>query len=288
VLHRGFYLEGNRMRVDLQGKVVVITGASAGIGKETALLLAKKGAHVVLAARRLEQLQAVGRDIAAFGGKSLYVSTDVAEREQVQRLLNATLEHFGRVDVWINNAGGGLVGTVEQTTPEEMDRLFRVNYMGTFHGCQIALQQMRRQNSGHIINVSSMAARLPLALHASYAATKSAQWIFTEALAAELASTPIKVSVALPSFTDTDFTRAMIHKIPDSSKSMMRGATAEQVARKIVQCIERPRPVVMFIPVPKLTLMFFDLFPGVWRFIMRKYILIRTDGKGVPPPPTNP
>lgn len=275
------------MSINLKGRVVVITGASAGIGKEAAIQFARKGAHVVLAARRLEQLQAVDREIMSLGGKSLYVSTDVAEREQVQRLLNATLEHFGRVDVWINNAGSGLVGSIEQTTPEEMERLFQVNFMGTFHGCQIALQQMRRQNSGHIINVSSMAARLPLALHASYAATKSAQWIFTEALAMELESTPIKVSVALPSFTETDFTRSMIHKISESHKRMIHGATAEAVARKIVRCAERPRHVVMFISAPKLTLMVFDLFPGVWRFIMRKYILMRTDGKGVPSPPTN-
>src|SRR5438067_2899209 len=131
----------------LKNKVVVITGASAGIGKVAAILFAKEGAHVVIAARRMDRLTALKAEIESGGAKCLAVETDVSERDHVQRLLDATLEHFGQVDVWINNAGSGIVGSMEQTTPEEMEKLMKINFMGTYYGCQAALQQMRRQ--GH-------------------------------------------------------------------------------------------------------------------------------------------
>src|SRR5438046_3057567 len=113
---------------NLKNKVVVITGASAGIGKAAAFLFAREGANVVAAARRMERLSQICSEIEELGGKCLPVQTDVSDRPQVQRLLDATLEHFGKVDVWINNAGYGLVGSVEQTTPEEMEQIWRTNY----------------------------------------------------------------------------------------------------------------------------------------------------------------
>jgi len=136
------------MRRTLKNRVAVITGASAGIGSECARLFAEAGAHVVIAARRLQRLEAIRQEIESKGGRCLAVQTDVSDRALMQRLLDATLEHFGRVDIWINNAGSGLAASVEQTTPEEMERIWAVNYMGVFHGCQVALQQMRRQGRG--------------------------------------------------------------------------------------------------------------------------------------------
>jgi short-subunit dehydrogenase len=270
------------MAISLRNKVVVITGASAGIGREAALLFAREGAHVVVAARRAERLEEVKRQIEAEGGKCLAVPTDVADRALVQRLLDATLEHFGRVDVWINNAGYGLAGSIEQTTPEEMERMMAVNYMGAFHGCQVALQQMRRQGSGHILNVSSLAARFPLPLHGAYTATKYALNGLTETLALELDGSGIQVSLLMPGVTDTEFTDAMIKKIPDSPGAIPGGsASARSVAARIVRCAKRPKRVLMFMPAPPFVLALFDLFPSLWRVIARRYLRVRTGGKGI-------
>src|SRR5258708_4052308 len=267
---------------NLKNKVVVITGASAGIGKAAAILFAREGANVVIAARRMERLLHISDEIEEQGGKCLPVQTDVSERPQVQRLLDATLEHFGKVDVWINNAGYGLVGSVEQTTPEEMEQIWRTNYMGTFHGCQAALQQMRRQESGIIINVSSMAARFPLPLHGAYTATKFAMNGLTEALDLELQGTGIRVCLVMPNVTETEFSNAVVKKIPDAIGPKPPTDSAEKVAKRIVQCALKPRSIIMFIPAPPLTLALFDLFQGMWRTMARKYIRIRTNGMGVP------
>ncbi|HXG22954.1 MAG TPA: SDR family oxidoreductase [Chthonomonadales bacterium] len=269
----------------LRNKVVVITGASAGIGRECARLFAEEGAHVVVAARRRERLEALKAEIEARGGKCLAVPTDVADRALVQRLLDATLEHFGRVDVWINNAGFGLVGSVEQTTPEEMQRLMNVNFMGAFHGCQVALQQMRRQGSGHIINISSMAARFPLPLGAGYAATKAAMNAFAESLGMELEGSGIRVSIIMPGYTDTEFGQAAIKKIPPADVALGPTASARSVAAQVVRCAKRPRPMMALAPLPRLAFAFFDLFPSAWRAICRYYVKARTRGKGIPLPP---
>lgn len=271
----------------LRNRVVVITGASAGIGREAALLFAQEGAHVVIAARRAERLEEVKRQIEAMGGRCLAVPTDMANRALVQRLLDATLEHFGRVDVWINNAGSGLIGPLEQTTEEEMRRLWEVNYLGAFHGCQVALQQMRRQGSGHLMNVSSMAARFPLPLNAAYTATKCALNGLTESLELELEGSGIRVSLLMPSLTDTEFADAMIRKIPDVEGLNIRPHPARKVAQGLVRCAKRPRSRLMFVPLPPLTLALFDLFPALWRFIARRYIRLRTAGRGLPPAPTD-
>ncbi len=266
----------------LRGKVVVITGASAGIGRAAALFFAAEGANVVVAARRRDRLENLKARIEESGAKCLAVTTDVSIREQVQRLLDATLEHFGRVDVWINNAGYGLVGSVEQTTPEEMEQLWSTNYMGVFHGCQVALQQMRRQGSGHIMNVSSMVARFPLPLHAAYTATKYAMNGLSDALAIELSGTGIHVSTIMPGVTETEFGAAVVKKIPDVAATYGPAASAEKVARQIVKCAKHPRDKVMFVPLPPLALAFFDLFPSLWDIIARKYVAVRTGGRGVP------
>src|SRR5262249_42415667 len=153
-----------------------------------------------------------------------------------------TLEHFGRVDIWINNAGFGLIGSVEQTTLDEMRRLMDVNYMGAFHGCQVALQQMRRQGSGPILNISSMAPRFPLPLNPAYPATKYALNGLTEALEMELESSGIRVSLIMPGVTETEFVEAMVKKIPAiPGASLGPTDTARKVAARIVACAKKPK-----------------------------------------------
>jgi NAD(P)-dependent dehydrogenase (short-subunit alcohol dehydrogenase family) len=272
------------MRKRLKDRVAVITGASAGIGSECARLFAEAGAHVVIAARRLDRLEALRQEIEAKGGRCLAVQTDVTDRALMQRLLDATLEHFGRVNVWINNAGSGLAASVEQTTPGEMERIWAVNYMGVFHGCQVALQQMRRQGRGHIINISSMAGRFAMPLGAAYSAAKFAVNGLSEALALELHGTGIRVSVIMPGFTATEFFDAMQKKIPDAPMPRIGIASARSVAARTLQCALRPREKVYSLPAPPLTLAFFDLFPSLWRWIALRYLQMRTQGRGTPVP----
>jgi len=270
------------MRKTLKSKVVVITGASAGIGKECAHAFHRAGAHVVIAARRLERLQAIKTAIDSDGGKCLAVATDVADPAHVQRLLDATLEHFGRVDVWINNAGFGQVGRFEDMTPKEMESLWRVNFMGAYYGSRAALAQMRRQGSGHIMNVSSMVARFPLPLNAGYTATKFALNGLSEALDLELEGSGIRVTAVMPGVTETEFTEAMVTKLPTpNAQRRVPTATARHVAGRMVQCALRPRPTLMFLPASRIILALCDLFPGVWRGLARRYSSYRTTGLGL-------
>jgi NAD(P)-dependent dehydrogenase (short-subunit alcohol dehydrogenase family) len=271
--------------MNLKNRVIVVTGGSAGIGRATALAFAKEGAHVVIAARRPEKLEEVRAEIETLGAKCLAVVTDVAEEDQVDHLLDATLETFGQVDIWVNNAGYGLSASVEQTTSEEMERIWRTNFMGVFYGTQAALRQMRRQERGHIMNVSSMAAEFPLPLGSAYTATKWAINGFTEALAMELRGSGIRASVVMPNVTESEFVKVMEKKVVESRTGWTGPvASAESVANEFVRCARNPRMRVPFVPFGRLALAVCKLFPGIWGFVARKYIAIRTSGKGIPPP----
>jgi short-subunit dehydrogenase len=266
------------MAESLQGKVVVITGASAGIGREAARAFAREGCRVVASARRAERLEALCAEIQATGGECLPVTVDVAQEAEIERLLDAALERFSRVDIWINNAGSGLLGSVEQTTSEEMRRLMDVNYMGTFYGCQAALRVMRRQGSGHLMNVASGVARFPLPLSAAYTATKCAQYGLSEALALELQGTGIHVTTFLVGLTATEFGEAQVKKIPDRPVQMGPFASPASVAARIVQSARRPRRIVHFMPAPAFVHAVFDLFPFLWPWMARQYVRRRTGG----------
>jgi NAD(P)-dependent dehydrogenase (short-subunit alcohol dehydrogenase family) len=268
------------MRRVLRDRVVVITGASSGIGRDCARRLASRGANVVLAARRRDVLEVVRDEITAGGGRAIAVQTDVTIRDDVQFLLNATLEHFGRADVWVNNAGYGMVARLEDTTPDEMRAIWETNFLGVLHGCQVALQQMRRQESGHIINVSSLAGRFALPLNFAYAATKHAVNALGQSLAMELEETDIRVSTIMPGLTDTSFFDATIRKIPAGRKSIVRPAPVGVVGEAIVRCALRPRDLVVIAPLGRWALVIADACPPVYRAIARRYLNVRACGTG--------
>jgi NADP-dependent 3-hydroxy acid dehydrogenase YdfG len=142
--------------VNLTGAVVAVTGASSGIGRETALEFARAGARVSLGARRLERLEAVAEAARALGADCFVMALDVADAAQVSRFVDATLARFGRLDVLVNNAGFGVRGRVEDTPQADFERLMRVNFLGTVYGCQAALPHMKRRVAAVIINVSSI------------------------------------------------------------------------------------------------------------------------------------
>ena len=160
------------MSAKIEGKVVVITGASSGIGEATARLLSFQGATVVLAARRLDRIQAIAEELRKAGGKILATETDVTDREQEKRLVDGAVEKFGRVDVMLNNAGLMPHSPLERLKVDDWDRMIDVNLKGVLYGIAAVLPHMKNQKSGHIINTSSVAGHKVRPGSAVYAATK--------------------------------------------------------------------------------------------------------------------
>ena len=194
----------------LREQVVVITGASSGIGRETALMFGERGAAVVLAARNETALREVAAEVERLGGRAHRVVTDVAEWPQVERLANNAVARFGRIDTWVNNAAISAYATVEQLTVEEIERVIQVNLLGQIYGMKAALPHLK-QRQGTLINVASALAERSVPLQAAYCAAKHAVKGFTEALRLELARerSGVQVTLILPSSTNTPlFTHA--------------------------------------------------------------------------------
>jgi short-subunit dehydrogenase len=233
------------MGKDLKGRVAVVTGASSGIGRATAERLAAEGVQVVLGARRADRLQAVADGIQQMGGKARAVPTDVAQSEQVDRLITEAVNAFGRVDLLINNAGLGYFGSLECTPVEEARLLFDVNVMGTFYGIRAVVPVMRRQGGGHIINVASIVGKRATPGNGVYSATKAAQVALSESARLELRRAKIRVSVICPVSTVTEFFEVAGSRSPLKLAPVGPVYSAEQVAARIVQCVRQPRAEVM-------------------------------------------
>src|ERR1700691_324150 len=223
-------------------KIVVVTGASAGIGAELAKQLAAKGAKVVLAARRKEELDAVAKGI---GEHALAVVTDVTKKSDVERLARAALERFGRIDVWVNNAGRGISRSVAELTDEDLDAMWTVNMKSVVYGIQAVLPHFKARNTGQIINISSGLSRAPLApVRAAYGAVKAAVNLLTASLRVELKKTHpgVHVTLLLPGVVATEFgVNSLGAGIVDNRK--LPGAQpVEGAAKAIVDVIENPKP----------------------------------------------
>ena len=174
------------MSIDLTGHVIVITGASSGIGAALAVEAAGAGMNVVLAARRADRLDQVAEQVRRTGAEALVVPTDVSRDDDVARLVERTVEHFGRLDVMCANAGYGFRAAVADLDPDMHRAVFETNYFGTVRCVQQAIPVMKRQQSGHIMIVSSIVGRIGLPMYAAYSATKAAQAAFAMALRVEL------------------------------------------------------------------------------------------------------
>lgn len=185
-------------------KVVVITGASSGIGRATALAFAERGHHVVLAARDEDTLQPIAEACEAIGGRALVVPTDVTDAAAVRALANHAIAHFGHVDVWFNNVGVGAVGLFDETPIEAHRRVIESNLLGHMHGAHAILPHFRSQGSGTLINMISLGGWVPSPYATAYSASKFGLRGFSEALRAELSATPgIQVCEIYPTFVDT-------------------------------------------------------------------------------------
>jgi short-subunit dehydrogenase len=259
----------------VRGAVVAVTGASAGIGRECVLAFAREGARVVAAARRVDRLEALASEVRALGGEVVVVPTDVAEGDQVRRFVTTAVERFGRLDVLVNNAGYGVRGRVEDTPIASYERLMRVNYLGTVHGCQAAVPVMRRQGAGIIINVSSIVGHRAFLGGGAYAATKAAQISLTEALRAELRGSGVHACTVHPVATVTEFGEVAAR---ESGSDDVGGIGPEQsaraVAEAIVRCARRPRPEVYPYPPSRAIVWLNAVAPGLcdwlaWRASIR-------------------
>jgi NADP-dependent 3-hydroxy acid dehydrogenase YdfG len=228
-------------------KVVVITGASAGIGAELARQLAAKGAKVVLAARRKAELDKVAAEI---GEDAFAVVTDVTKRSDVEHLCSAALDHFGRIDVWVNNAGRGISRSIAELTDDDMDAMWRDNMKSVLYGIQAVLPHFKSRKEGQIVNLSSGLSRAPLApARAAYGAVKSAVNMLSASLRVELRPTHprIDVTVVLPGVVATDFGLNALGGGVDNRNIPGAQPLAEAV-KVIIDVIENPKPEVYTSP----------------------------------------
>lgn len=229
----------------LNGKVVVITGASSGIGETTARLLAGLGAHVVIGARRVERLEALASDIQADGGSVVVQRLDVTKLEQMQAIIEAAQSHFGRVDAVINNAGVMPLSSLEALKIEEWNRMIDINIRGVLHGIAAGLPVMKKQGFGHFINIASIGAYEVSPTAAVYCATKYAVRAITDGLRQETAGQGIRVTLVSPGVTESELAESITDNEAKEIMKEYRRTTlpATAIAGAIVYALEQPEYV---------------------------------------------
>jgi NADP-dependent 3-hydroxy acid dehydrogenase YdfG len=230
--------------VSFRDQGVWITGASSGIGEACARRWARDGLRVVLAARRLERLEAIAAEIRADGGEALPLGADVTQAGDLDHLVARALERFGRIDVAVCNAGISFYGRLDETTPEVVARLVDVNLLGTLRTIRAVLPHFRDARRGHVLIVSSILGRRAIPGSAAYAASKFAQVGLGEALRTECAGTGIDVSLVYPVSTDTGLRDAMRRDFGVAVQGLGPRQSAEHVAEVMLRAVRRPRPEV--------------------------------------------
>jgi NADP-dependent 3-hydroxy acid dehydrogenase YdfG len=230
---------------NIQGKVIVITGASSGLGEAAARHLSSQGAMVVLGARRAERIQALARELQARGAHALALATDVTQREQVRALVDAAVRDFGRIDVMLNNAGLMPNSPLERLRVDDWDRMIDVNLKGVLYGIAAALPHMQQQQSGHIINVSSVAGHKVRAGGTVYAATKHAVRALSEGLRQEVKPWNIRTTIISPGAVATEL---VDHMTESDVRAAMQQVYAEAIsadsfAHAVAYAVSQPEEV---------------------------------------------
>jgi NADP-dependent 3-hydroxy acid dehydrogenase YdfG len=227
----------------IKGKIIVITGASSGLGEAAARLLSARGACVVLGARRIERLQQLADELNRTEQRALAVATDVTVLDDVKRLVDTAVQNFGRIDVVINNAGLMPLSALERLKVDEWDRMIDVNVKGVLYGIAAALPQMQRQRSGHFVNVSSVAGHKVMSNGAVYSATKHAVRALSEGLRQEVKPWNIRTTIVSPGAVDTELPGTATE--PDMVRGLQafyeaNAIPAESFARAVAFAIDQP------------------------------------------------
>jgi len=253
-------------------RVVAITGASAGIGRATALRLSRDGAAVAICARRADRLERVAAEIAAAGGEPLAIVADVTREADMEQFVAAAVDRFTRLDAVVCNAGFGVAGAIDEVSPAQMRELLDVNYTGTYLTVRAALRVFRRQGHGHVIVVSSIVGKRGVPYMGAYAATKFAQVGLAECLRAEVAGSPIHVSVVYPVSTDTEFFDVMTRRTGvEVARAFGPRQSVETVADAIARAIEHPTPEVYPHRASRALVVMNALAPGFTDRLVRRF-----------------
>lgn len=263
------------MARDLRDKVIVITGASSGIGAATAVECARAGMHVVLAARRRELLDRVAQQIEALGRRALVVPCDVGKEQDVRELVNQTVAAFGRIDAIFANAGYGLFGTVIRTPADQARELFEVNFWGTVRLIDAAVPVIARnpgKHKGHVLICSSAASESGLPYYGYYSASKAAQDSIADAMGAEMYKRGIDVTSVHPIGTRTDFFDAAAQRAHSNlNLNTPQGLLQDPrvIARRIVRALRRPKPEVWGSALVRIGLAAMTAFPRLGSLVRR-------------------
>jgi NADP-dependent 3-hydroxy acid dehydrogenase YdfG len=229
--------------MDVSGKVVIITGASAGLGLATARRFAGAGAKVVLVARSTDKLTALAEELRRQGHDALPITADMRDQQAVSRMIDQAFKHFGRIDILVNNAGQAAAGTVAEVNPDDFRQILELNVFGALHAIQAAVPKMR-QGGGLIINISSMVTKMHIPGLAAYAATKTALNMLSETARVELAAENIRMITVYPRLTATDFGKnslgnEQLRQRQRASVSSMTPDSPELVAEKILEAAQK-------------------------------------------------
>jgi short-subunit dehydrogenase len=258
------------VKASLNGKVAVVTGASMGIGEAVAKLLAEAGATVVLSSRDSGRVEAARARIG-LPQQTLALACDVRNREEIDRLLALTLHNFGRVDLWVNNAGHGLRDTVAAMDMAACHEMFETNLFGALNGMQAAMAAMARQGFGTIVNIASVAGHIPLALGGAYSGTKFALIALGKAARMELRGTGIEVMTVSPGYVDTNFSRNLV--IGRSNLGLatpIHGTSAGRVARALLRGYLKHKREVVVPGYYRLFIFLYHLCPGFVEWAMAR------------------
>jgi NADP-dependent 3-hydroxy acid dehydrogenase YdfG len=258
----------------IEGKIAIITGASAGIGEATAREFARAGAKVVLAARRKERLERLEEEIREMGGTALAVPTDVTDVDQVTNLVQTTLSTFGRIDILANIAGWALYDWLEELSPEDLRQHYEVNVIGMAELTRQVIPTMKSQRSGYILNMSSYASRISIPPLTVYASTKYAVEGLTDGLRRELLPWGIEVMRIHPSaVTGTEFNKRVVKEGGVRYRSFPLGRISrEDLARMLVELVERPRRALFVSRVYEPGVFLNKMFPQTLDWIMGHWV----------------
>ena len=262
--------------MQLQGKVAVITGASMGIGLAIARLFVSEGATAVLASRDLARVEEAANSFAASvpgsAERLLAVACDVRRREDLERLLSMSVGRYGRVDIWVNNAGFGLVDSVQRMNMDECRRMFDTNLFGAITAMQVVIPKMREQGSGAIVNISSVAGSIAVPYMAAYGATKHALNCFSRAARLELRNSGVQINNVCPGYVKTEFSTNAVRGGDNVgvAGSVKRGITADRVAAAVLKAYLQNKREVVVPWTDRITIGLYRLFPAIFEWGMMK------------------